>query len=152
MLPSTLAVECTACDACCSAGGDRSGALMARASAAVAGADPPRKRRPLVAAAKLTFWAMVALFAVEAGEYGTSDLLRVRRRIGETNLAIDSLKRMADSLSLRKRDVMTNPAVQERIAREEFGMVKGDRELIYHVLRPDSAAMSADSAVRVPSP
>ena len=125
---------------------------MARASAAVAGDDPPRRRRPLIVAARITFWALVALFAVEAGEYGTSDLLRVRRRIGETKAAIDSLKRVADSLSLRKRDVMTNPAVQERIAREEFGMVRGDRELIYHVLRPDSGAVSPDSAARVPSP
>ena len=102
--------------------------------------------------ARIAFWAVIASFAVEAGEYGTSDLLRVRRRIGETKSAIDSLKRVVDSLSLQKRDVMTNPAVQERIAREEFGMVKGDRELIYHVLRPDSAAVSADSLARVPSP
>ena len=114
--------------------------------------DPPRKRRPLLLAAKLTFWVFVVLFAVEAGEYGTSDLFAVRRRIAETNQAIDSLKRVADSLSLVKRDVMSNPAVQERIAREEFGMVKGDRELVYHVLRPDSGAVSPDSAARVPSP
>jgi cell division protein FtsB len=66
--------------------------------------------------------------------------------------AIDSLKVTVDSLVAQKKDVMTNPAVQERIAREEFGMVKGDRELIYHVLRPDSAAVSPDSAARVPSP
>ena len=102
--------------------------------------------------ARIVLWAVIGSFAVEAGEYGTSDLLRVRRRIGETATAIDSLKRVVDSLSLQKRDVMTNPAVQERIAREEFGMVKGDRELIYHVLRPDSTAVSPDSATRVPSP
>jgi len=123
---------------------------MARAQSTEA--DPPRKRRPLIVVARLAFWAVIALFAVEAGEYGTSDLLRVRRRIGQTKTAIDSLKRVVDSLSLQKRDVMTNPAVQERIAREEFGMVKGDKELIYHVLRPDSTAVSPDSAARVPSP
>ena len=102
--------------------------------------------------ARIAFWAVIASFAVEAGEYGTSDLLRVRRRIGDTKSAIDSLKRVVDSLSLQKRDVMTNPAVQERIAREEFGMVKGDRELIYHVLRPDSTAVSPDSATRIQFP
>jgi cell division protein FtsB len=111
-----------------------------------------RKRRPLVFAAKCAFWLFVAYFAVEGGEYGTSDLFNVRNRIAETKTAIDSLKRVADSLSLQKRDVMSNPAVQERIAREEFGMVKGEHELIYHVLRPDSTAVSPDSAARVPSP
>jgi len=115
-------------------------------------ADPPRKRRPLVFAAKLTFGTLVALFAVEAGENGTSDLVAVRARLTETNAAIDSLKGVVDSLSLQKRDVMSNPAAQERIAREEFGMVKGDKELIYHILRPDSGAVSPDSAARVPSP
>ncbi|MBC7840871.1 MAG: septum formation initiator family protein [Gemmatimonadaceae bacterium] len=115
-------------------------------------ADPPKKRRPLFFAVKITFWAVVAYFAVEGGEYGTSDLFNVRTRIGDTKVAIDSLKLVVDSLSHDKKDVMTNPAVQERIAREEFGMVKGDRELIYHVLRPDSSAVSPDSAARVPSP
>ena len=115
-------------------------------------ADPPRKRRPLFFAIKLAFWAVVAYFFVEGGEYGTSDLKNVRGRISETKAAIDSLRRTVDSLSAQKKDVMTNPAVQERIAREEFGMVKGERELIYHVLRPDSAAVSPDSAARVPSP
>jgi cell division protein FtsB len=115
-------------------------------------ADPPRARRPLYFAFKLAFWAVVAYFFVEGGEYGTSDLMNVRGRIAETKSAIDSLKVTVDSLVAQKKDVMTNPAVQERIAREEFGMVKGDRELIYHVLRPDSAAVSPDSAARVPSP
>jgi cell division protein FtsB len=112
----------------------------------------PRRRRPLITLLKLTLWALVAWFAVEGGEYGTSDLFRVRGRIAETRVAIDSLRRVVDSLSLQKRDVLSNPAVQERIAREEFGMVKGDREIVYHVLRPDSAAVSPDSAARVPSP
>ncbi len=113
---------------------------------------PRTQKRWLFRAAKMAFWVLVAYFAVEGGEYGTSDLVNVRGRIRETKVAIDSLKRVVDSLSLEKRDVMTNPAVQERIAREEFGMVKGDRELIYHILRPDSTAVSPDSAARVPSP
>jgi hypothetical protein len=125
---------------------------MARASAAVAGEDPPKKRRPLIVAARAVFWASVVWFAVEAGEYGTADMLELRTRIRDTKLAIDSLRRVSDSLALQKRDVMSNAAVQERIAREEFGMVKGEKELIYHVLRPDSSAVSPDSAARVPSP
>jgi cell division protein FtsB len=114
--------------------------------------DPPRKRRPLFFALRLTFWVVVAYFAVQGGEYGTSDLLSVRSRIGDAKVAIDSLKRVADSLSLLKRDVMTNPAVQERIAREQFGMVRGDKELVFHVLRPDSVTRGPDSALRAPPP
>lgn len=98
------------------------------------------------------FWVTVAWFAVEGGEYGTSDMLEQHRRIAATNVAIDSLRRVADSLTLRKRDITTNPVVQERIAREQFGMVKGDKELVYHVLRPDTGAVSADSVARMPSP
>lgn len=115
-------------------------------------ADPPRQRRPLFFAVKLVFWVLVAYFAVEGGEYGTSDLFTVRGRIHESKAAIDSLKRVSDSLAIVKHDVLTNPAVQERIAREEFGMVKGERELVYHILRPDSGAVSPDSAVRAPTP
>ncbi len=103
-------------------------------------------------ALKVVFWVLVIRFAVEGGQYGTSDLLEARRRIAATNVAIDSLRRVADSLTLRKRDITTNPVVQERIAREQFGMVKGDKELVYRVLRPDTGAVSADSVVRVPSP
>ena len=114
--------------------------------------DGPRRRRGWYTLLKVAFWALVAWFAVQGGEYGTSDLYSVRERVRDTKLAIDSLKRVVDSLSLRKRDVVSNPAVQERIAREEFGMVKGDHELIYHVLRPDSGAVLPDSAARVPSP
>ncbi len=114
--------------------------------------DPPKKGRPLFFMLKLVFWVLVAYFAVEGVEYGTSDLLNVRTRIAETNTAIDSLKRVVDSLGVQKKDVMTNPAVQERIAREEFGMVKGEKELVYHVLRPDSVAVGPDSAARVPTP
>ncbi len=115
-------------------------------------ADPPRKRRPLFFAVKAVCWAMVAYFAVEGGEYGTSDLVDVRGRIAETKSAIDSLKRVVDSLTLRKKDVLTNPAVQERIAREDFGMVKGDRELVYHVLPPSTAGDSLARAGRAPTP
>ncbi len=115
-------------------------------------ADPPRQRRPLFFAVKLSFWGLVAYIAGEGGEYGTSGLITVRARNAETKAAIDSLKRVSDSLAIVKHDVTSNPAVQERIAREEFGMVKGDRELVFHLLRNDSSAVSPDSAARVPTP
>ncbi len=115
-------------------------------------ADPPRKRRPLIFALKLAFWAFVAYFAVEGGEYGTSDLMNVRRRIGDAKTAIDSLRHVTDSLAAERKSVMTNPAVQERIAREKFGMVRGDKELMYHVIPTARDSVGPESMPRVPLP
>ncbi|GAC1652222.1 MAG: hypothetical protein NVS4B3_14160 [Gemmatimonadaceae bacterium] len=75
--------------------------------------------------------AVAVLFALQGGEYGTSDLLRQRTRRARLVRQIDSLQRVVDSLTAYKRRVETDPAVQERIAREQFGMVRGSKELLY---------------------
>jgi cell division protein FtsB len=82
--------------------------------------------------------AAVAIFAVQGGEYGTSDLLRQRSRRQALVRKIDSLQRVVDSLQRRRRAVESDAAVQERIAREEFGMVKGSKEILYRFAEPDS--------------
>jgi cell division protein FtsB len=88
--------------------------------------------------------AIVALlFAVQGGEYGTSDLFRQRARRARLRAAVDSLRREVDSLTALRRAVATDPALQERIAREEFGMVRGDKELLYRFAEP-SAGGAAD--------
>ena len=78
----------------------------------------------------------VVVFAVQGGEYGTSDLVRQRSRRERLQSRIDSLTRLVDSLERRKRAVRTDAAAQERIAREEFGMVKGEKELLYRFAEP----------------
>ena len=76
--------------------------------------------------------AVAALvFAVQGGEYGTRDLLRQKARRRALVSSIDSLQRIVDSLKRYKRRVETDPALQERIAREEFGMVRGEKEMLY---------------------
>jgi cell division protein FtsB len=80
--------------------------------------------------------AGVALFAVQGGEYGTLDLLRQRSKRADLEARIDSLTKLVDSLERQKRAIRTDPAVQERIAREEFGMVKGEKELLYRFAEP----------------
>jgi cell division protein FtsB len=77
-------------------------------------------------------------FAVQGGEYGTTDLMRQRARRAALQRQIDSLQREVDSLARVKRAVTSDPATQERIAREEFGMVRGGREVLYRFA--DSAA------------
>ncbi|MDB4893049.1 MAG: Septum formation initiator [Gemmatimonadetes bacterium] len=79
------------------------------------------------------------VFAVQGGEYGTRDLMRQRARKRTLVSTIDSLQHVVDSLKRYKRRVETDPALQERIAREEFGMVRGSKELLYRFAEPDSA-------------
>jgi cell division protein FtsB len=74
---------------------------------------------------------VVLLYAIEGGEYGTSDLMHLRSRHHALVARIDSLHHRIDSLSALAHAIETDPAVQERIAREEFGMVRGSKELLY---------------------
>ncbi|MGQ0640533.1 MAG: FtsB family cell division protein [Gemmatimonadaceae bacterium] len=73
----------------------------------------------------------VAYFAIEGGEYGTSDLIRQRMRKQRLRSEIDSLTRQIDSLENYRKQILSDPVLQERIAREQFGMVRGDKELVY---------------------
>jgi cell division protein FtsB len=92
----------------------------------------PKARKPPVVLAVLAALALgVGYFAVQGGEYGTTDLLRQRGRLAVLQHEVDSLQRQVDSLSRWKRAIETDPLVQERLAREEFGMVKGDKEMLY---------------------
>ena len=86
----------------------------------------------------------VVSFAVQGGEYGTTDLLRTRSALARERAKVDSLERRVKALEREKKAVESDPNVQERIAREEFGMVKGDRELLYRFV--DSIPAPPDSA------
>ena len=77
-------------------------------------------------------------FAIEGGEYGTRDLLRQKQRKARLQAATDSVQHVVDSLRRYKKRLETDPVLQERIAREEFGMVRGDREILYRIAE-DSA-------------
>ena len=92
---------------------------------------------------RILFWGIVIaaiVFAVQGGEWGTDDLLTQRSRAARLRAEIDTLTREVDSLTKVKKAILTDPAVQERIAREEYGMVRGDKELLYRfTTEPDSA-------------
>ena len=87
-----------------------------------------------------------AAFAVQGGEYGTTDLMAQGKRRTALNRGIDSLERVVDSLTKRKRAIAIDPAVQERIAREEFGMVRGGKELLYRFADGPGGADSVSAA------
>lgn len=76
------------------------------------------------------------VFAVQGGEWGTFDLLSQKRRMAQLTTAVDSLQRIVDSLKVYRKRLDTDPGLQERIAREEFGMVRGNKELLYRFTEP----------------
>ena len=80
----------------------------------------------------------VVAFAVQGGEWGTSDLFRQKSRLARLQRDVDSLKHAVDSLRRYKKAVETDPVTQEKIAREEFGMVRGNRELLYRFAEDSS--------------
>ena len=92
----------------------------------------PRARRRLWFVLWLVGGFAAVWFAIEGGEYGTIDLIRQRRHRILLAREIDSLERVVDSLARYKERVLNDPATQERIAREEFGMIRGN-ELLYRI-------------------
>ena len=75
--------------------------------------------------------ALAVFFALQGGEYSTRDLYVLRSRTKTLTHEVDSLQRQVDSLGRFLRLVKTDSATMERIAREEFGMVRGDKEILY---------------------
>ena len=87
-------------------------------------------------AGRIIFWLLAAgaiAFALLGGEYSTMDLWRQREIKQKLVAETDSLAREVDSLREEARAVLTDRATQERIAREQFGMVRGDKEILYRI-------------------
>ncbi len=76
------------------------------------------------------------LFAVQGGEYSTMDLWRQRARKQTIVAQTDSLAREVDSLRKVAKAIQNDRATQERVAREEFGMVWGNKEILYRFGEP----------------
>ena len=83
---------------------------------------------------RFVWWALILgalFFAAQGGEYSTRDLFVLNSRTRKLTHEVDSLQRQVDSLGRFLRLVKSDSATQERIAREEFGMVRGDNEILY---------------------
>ena len=77
------------------------------------------------------------LFALLGGEYSTPQWRGLRRSELAERAAVAQLQREVDSLARLKKLVLTDPATQERIAREQYGMLrKGEREIT--LVRPQA--------------
>jgi cell division protein FtsB len=82
----------------------------------------------------------VLVYAIEGGEYGTSDLLTQRDRKAALAQNVDMLAEEVDSLRAELKAVTSDPVRLERMAREEWGMVRGEKELLYRMRTDTSRA------------
>jgi cell division protein FtsB len=98
--------------------------------------SPARRlaRRVGIGAAVVAF----LYFAIDGGEYGTRDVLARASRADSLALEVARKEAELDSLRAELVAVEKDPATLERIAREEFGMVRGSREVLYRFADVDS--------------
>ncbi len=85
---------------------------------------------------------VLAGLAFQAGEYGTVDWLKLRRQVIQERRAVRDLEVELDSLSRLARALETDPAAQERAAREQFGMIRRGEILYRLVPQTDTPAVS----------
>ena len=91
-------------------------------------------------------WAAIAglafalYFAFQGGEYGTLDLMQLRREEAEERANVERLKHVVDSLGRFADAIELDPRMQERVARERFGMIRKG-EFLYRLV-PSSPADS----------
>ena len=90
-------------------------------------------------------WAVVLgllfalYFALQGGEYGTLDLLQLRREEASERAAVERLTQLVDSLDRAAAAIERDPRTQERVARERFGMLKKG-EFLYRLVPTEKAS------------
>ena len=87
--------------------------------------------------AALAALAFLLYFGVQGGEYGTTDLLALRRQESSERAQVQRLRLVVDSLQREATAIERDLRVQERVARERFGMIRRG-ELLYRLVPPDS--------------
>ena len=101
-------------------------------------------RVAIVAAACALTW-----FAVEGGEYGTRAVFAQHAKRETLNAEVKALQLEVDSLSREKIGILKNDTVLERVAREQYGMLHGTKEILYWMnnshSRKDSAHVARDT-------
>jgi cell division protein FtsB len=84
-------------------------------------------------------WAVIAglaialYFALQGGEYGTLDLIQLRKEEAEERADVARLQRIVDSLTEAATAIERDPRTQERVARERFGMLR-EGEFLYRMV------------------
>ena len=90
-------------------------------------------------------WATLAAlvfalyFGIQGGEYATTDLFALRRQEAAERAQVLHLRQVVDSLQRDATAIEHDLRVQERVARERFGMIRRG-ELLYRLVPADSTA------------
>jgi cell division protein FtsB len=85
--------------------------------------------------------AFALYFAFQGGEYGTLDLIQLRRAEAEESTTVARLKQLVDSLGRVADAIERDPRVQERVARERFGMLR-QGEFLYRLVPTENSVNS----------
>jgi cell division protein FtsB len=88
--------------------------------------------------AALAALAFALYFGIQGGEYGTTDLLALRRQEALEQAQVVRLRQVVDSLARQADAIEHDRRTQERVARERFGMIRKG-ELLYRLVPPDSS-------------
>ena len=75
------------------------------------------------------------VFGAMGGEYNTRDWWQLRGNLEDEKAAVERLKVETDSLAVVAKGLETDPAAQERAAREQFGMLRPG-EILYRIEQP----------------
>lgn len=95
----------------------------------------------------LAFLALALLFALQGGEYSTWDYLTLKRQEREERARIAELDQEVDSLRREAIAVERDPATQERLARELYGMLRPG-EFLYNIIHEDGGPAGRRSGGR----
>ena len=87
--------------------------------------------------AALGFLLFALYFGVQGGEYATTDLLALRHQEASERAQVDRLRHVVDSLQREAVAIERDLRVQERVARERFGMIRKG-ELLYRLVPADT--------------
>ena len=77
--------------------------------------------------------AALALLAILGGEYSSVDWLTLRRQVAAERDSVAALRAALDSLARVARALENDPATQERVAREQFGLIRNG-EILYRIV------------------
>jgi cell division protein FtsB len=85
---------------------------------------------------------LAALFAWQGGVFSTRDYLALKRQVRASHDRLDRLQHQVDSLRAYRDSLRDDPAVQDRVAREQWGMVHPG-ELIFRLVPPGQTGLDS---------
>ena len=79
--------------------------------------------------------ALAVYYVLFGGEYSLFEVRRARSEVAVVQTRLDSLTQVNDSLRARADSLQNDLATLERLAREQYGMIR-DGEMLYRFTEP----------------